>query len=166
MTDSECPGGICLTDAPGGYCSKLCSGGVSQADALCPSDAQCVAVNETASACFHPCSTLADCRRGYACAAAPGGSVCIPACTGNQDCGIGYGYEDTPTKEDLLRLGDANSVRGALIGIAQDPSQPTIRGLKAVSMLAFFPADSTAKALERAMEGSDLMRRDHVGRHR
>jgi hypothetical protein len=72
------------------------------------------------------------------------------------------GYEDTPTKEDLLRLGDASSVREALIGIAQDPSQPTIRGLRAVSMLAFFPADSTAKALEGAMAGSDLMRREAV----
>jgi hypothetical protein len=72
------------------------------------------------------------------------------------------GYEDMPSKEDLLRLGGADSVREALIGIAQDPSQPTIRRLRAVSMLALFPADSTAEALEGAMEGSDLMRREAV----
>ena len=70
------------------------------------------------------------------------------------------GFEASPSKEALLRHGDAGAVSAALGAIAQDPSQPTIRRLRAVSLLGYFPSDSTRVALQSALAGSDLMRRE------
>jgi len=87
-------------------------------------------------------------------AAAPAGS------TRDQIAGLLDGYEDTPSKQALLAHADESAVAAALASLAQDASQPTIHRLRAVSLLGLFPGDATGQALESALAGSDLMRRE------
>jgi HEAT repeat protein len=72
------------------------------------------------------------------------------------------GYEDTPSKGALLEHGGEAEVIGALAALAQDGAQPTIRRLRAVSLLGLFPSDRTRQALESALAGPDLFRREAV----
>ena len=72
------------------------------------------------------------------------------------------GYEDTPSKEVLLKHGSEAVVVEALASIAQDGAQSTIRRLRAVSLLGLFPSDRTRQALEAALAGPDLFRREAI----
>jgi hypothetical protein len=72
------------------------------------------------------------------------------------------GFEDTPSKQTLLQHGSEDAVVASLAAIAQDPSQPTIRRLRAVSLLGFFHTDGTRQALDTALAGPDLFRREAV----
>ena len=58
--------------------------------------------------------------------------------------------------------GDAEAVTRALISIEEDASQPTIRRLRLVSLLGFFPSEPSRKALESAMAGPAPVRREAV----
>ncbi len=72
------------------------------------------------------------------------------------------GFESSPSKESLLAHGDQETVTRALAAISQDKTQSTIRRLRAVSLLGYFSTETSRDALETALSGSDLMRREAV----
>lgn len=78
--DEDCEFDLCRLKRgtgvfPGGYCSKTC-------DAItdpCPAGATCVGTVD--GDCFKLCATQSECRDGYLCKEAPGGSaptICFP----------------------------------------------------------------------------------------
>jgi hypothetical protein len=71
------PGLTCITDAPGGYCTRSCS---SNSD--CGQDAYCYQVQDEQGQmiglCLAACSTNTDCRDGYTCQGDQGATVCFP----------------------------------------------------------------------------------------
>lgn len=86
--DSDCDGGVCVTESDGfagGYCSAFC---VSDED--CEGASICVEVGGGTSLCFDTCDpdVERDCRAGYGCGEsfmlpAP---VCLPGCVDDTDC--------------------------------------------------------------------------------
>lgn len=78
-----CQSGLeCVTQAPGGYCSKTCA---SAAD--CGSGAYCYQITGSAPLCLRGCQGNADCRDGYTCQGDPGGTVCYPDAGGSGGSG-------------------------------------------------------------------------------
>jgi serine protease len=71
---TDCPGGICGTNYPGGYCTLECS------TAACPAGSKCYLFeNGTAAYCLASCGVQSDCRTGYACYDdRAGGGICQP----------------------------------------------------------------------------------------
>jgi hypothetical protein len=71
--DRDCQEGLVCLGWQGGYCSKI---SCDQPESPCPSGAVCLRVDASASACFRPCATSADCRiaGGYACKPLPDGA--------------------------------------------------------------------------------------------
>ncbi len=71
------PGLTCITDAPGGYCTKSCA-----TNSDCGQGAYCYQVQDeqgqTQALCFDACSANTDCRAGYTCQGDPGATVCFP----------------------------------------------------------------------------------------
>jgi hypothetical protein len=71
------PGLTCITDAPGGYCTKTCS-----RNSDCGQAAFCYQIQDEQgqpqALCLAACSTNADCRAGYTCQGDPGATVCFP----------------------------------------------------------------------------------------
>lgn len=67
--DSQCGAGlfICMTDHPGGYCSRHCD--ITKADADCPSEAICQ-FDGMVGECHRKCLADTDCRSGYMCSPA------------------------------------------------------------------------------------------------
>jgi hypothetical protein len=89
---SECgDNGVCLggSQFPGGYCSESCTGEVVTEGDPCPTNSTCVQVSEASAVCLADCDTKNPCRANYACQTTSDGktSVCIPACTSDEDCG-------------------------------------------------------------------------------
>lgn len=72
------PGLTCVSDAPGGYCSKSCA---RHED--CGADAYCYATESYGSVCLAACERDDDCRQGYTCQGDPGLTVCYPAPDGD-----------------------------------------------------------------------------------
>ncbi len=96
-SDANCPEqGACVTDWPGGYCTRDCS------TTACPAASKCYQLDTNVFACFATCSGprtgRSNCRNGYVCEAdAAGGAFCVPACTSDNDCtpgtcDLGTGY--------------------------------------------------------------------------
>lgn len=68
---ADCGAGFtCLTDHPGGYCSKVCD--IKKHDADCPAASIC-AFDGMLGECHKNCATVSDCRMG--------GYICSPAST-------------------------------------------------------------------------------------
>ena len=82
-TASDCANQVCINQpwTPGGYCSKSCTVGD---DGSCPSGSTCIANgNGTGNpACFRVCTTMMDCRNGYACLQSRTGSKLICVASG------------------------------------------------------------------------------------
>lgn len=75
---ADCTTDTCLTNLIGGYCSVLGCG----ADAECPSDGRCLALDpedgDSVTACFRSCRDDASCRFGYRCVDPDGqGGACV-----------------------------------------------------------------------------------------
>ncbi|QDF02580.1 S8 family peptidase [Myxococcus xanthus] len=88
----ECPGGVCVTDYPGGYCSMDCT------RSACPAGSRCSIVDSSSGlkACLATCTRQVgtgqgDCRSGYVCYSdGTGSGVCQPNCrTSGLTCGLG-----------------------------------------------------------------------------
>jgi hypothetical protein len=81
-SDSDCAGGTCDTQVPGGYCSQTCGSG-------CPSGSVCSYA--LGGYCIQSCGSNADCRDAYSCQTQPGqGSACLlDQCYGNFGCPSG-----------------------------------------------------------------------------
>ncbi|NPC86837.1 hypothetical protein HPC49_52725 [Pyxidicoccus fallax] len=88
--DSACPGGVCVTDYPGGYCTLECS------DAACPVGSRCYRLGTNTAACLATCTVevgtgQGDCRPNYVCYQdSTGSGYCQPSCIGTGlDCASG-----------------------------------------------------------------------------
>jgi serine protease len=82
-SDASCPGGTCLTNYPGGYCTQACS------TTACPAGSKCYTVNASgAKACLATCTVevgtgQGDCRTDYRCYGdGTGVGACQPSCLG------------------------------------------------------------------------------------
>lgn len=82
-SDAACPGGYCVTNFPGGYCSQDC------ATDACPAGSKCYTVSATGTkACLATCTEdvgtgQGDCRGDYRCYSdGTGVGACQPSCRG------------------------------------------------------------------------------------
>ncbi|AEI62669.1 S8 family serine peptidase [Corallococcus macrosporus] len=91
-SNGDCPGGVCVTDYPGGYCSMDCT------TSACPAGSRCYIVDSASGlkACLATCSRQVgtgqgDCRSGYVCYSdGTGSGACQPNCrTSGLSCGGG-----------------------------------------------------------------------------
>jgi HEAT repeat protein len=70
--------------------------------------------------------------------------------------GLLRAYEHVPTAEEFKALGDGTAVRDALIRLAQSDDQaPLLRG-NACLALAFYPDDTTRRAVEGLLDRPEL----------
>ncbi len=74
--NSQCSGGFCAVNYPGGYCSQSCD------DQPCPVGSRCVLFESEDSFCLATCSGVGgqgSCRGGYTCTSdGAGGGFCLP----------------------------------------------------------------------------------------
>ncbi|WP_426757075.1 S8 family peptidase [Myxococcus sp. Y35] len=91
-SDADCPGGVCVTGYPGGYCSMNCT------QAACPAGSRCYIVDSSTGtkACLATCTRevgtgQGDCRADYVCYSdSTGSGACQPNCwTSGLSCGLG-----------------------------------------------------------------------------
>ncbi|MFY2564382.1 S8 family peptidase [Corallococcus terminator] len=82
--DSDCAGGTCNTNFPGGYCTLVCN------TTACPTGSKCYVVNTAGlKVCLDSCSRAVgtgqgDCRSGYLCYSdGTGIGACQPSCIGS-----------------------------------------------------------------------------------
>ncbi len=102
--DFNCTGGECFKEGetgwPGGMCTRPCDSGNP-----CPSNGECLDVENVGGRCFQRCTAHGDCRQGYACFDPweLGFRICHPLCESDADCPVtgscnGYlGQCDTPS---------------------------------------------------------------------
>jgi serine protease len=89
--NADCPGGECVTNYPGGYCTQECS------DTACPVGSRCYSVGSAGvRACLADCTEQVgtgqgDCRPNYVCyAVSTSVGACQPSCIGTGvSCGTG-----------------------------------------------------------------------------
>ncbi len=103
-SDSECDGGICISEAnsgqPGGFCTLQC-----EDDSECEGEVCFVG----AGVCLADCGSDA-CRAGYACEdlaaldGVSGGSGCLGACTDDSECTIATSQCITDEESDQFGL--------------------------------------------------------------
>lgn len=82
--DDDCPGGVCDTSTPGGYCTAPCD--VEE----CPTGGECFDLGDGVgewclATCLYPGGGRSTCRTGYVCEDF-GIGICLPACTRDEDC--------------------------------------------------------------------------------
>jgi HEAT repeat protein len=78
--------------------------------------------------------------------------------------GLG-GYEDVPTREQLLRLGDEAQLVDGLVAIYRDPGVESYVRVRALTSLHLFPNATSQAVLEQALqapETTDVARRTAV----
>jgi hypothetical protein len=94
--DSDCEGGLCVTDVPDGYCTATCSEGTCAATG----GGTCLPTQD-GPLCVDDCASDSECRDGYECRQTAAGSFCLSipvtgdgaadgeACGDGDDCGGG-----------------------------------------------------------------------------
>jgi HEAT repeat protein len=86
--------------------------------------------------------------------AAPAQTADAPASTADRVQALLLAYEHVPTAGEVQALGAEG--RDLLIARALDPAEKTLLRARAVWALAFFPDDTTRRALESLLEQRDL----------
>jgi len=88
--------------------------------------------------------------------AAADGSRALSAEATERLTGLLRAYEQQPTAEDFLALGEKELVRDALIGLVADDSQVALLRGRAIVALGFFADESSRRAIEAVLDRPDL----------